>query len=64
MMLCHLEVVQLGGDLVKIGSSVVFKGEKYKVIWLYDSGYCEIKKESRSLRTVELVSLSEINIFE
>jgi hypothetical protein len=64
MMLCHLEIVQLGGDLVKIGSSVVFKGEKYKVIWLYGSGYCEIKKESKSLRTVELVSLSEINIFE
>lgn len=52
-------MVITGGDFVGIGSRVVFKGEEYKVIWLYQSGYCEIKKKS-SLSIVELVSLSEL----
>ena len=46
-----------------IGSTVIFKGEKYKVIWLYDNGTCEIKKKD-SLGQVELVQLSELKIFE
>jgi hypothetical protein len=48
---------------VAIGSSVIFRGEKYKIIWLYDNGTCEIKKKD-SLGQVELVQLSELKIFE
>jgi hypothetical protein len=44
-----------------IGSTVIFKGEKYKVIWLYNNGTCEIKKND-SLGQVELVRLSELKI--
>lgn len=46
-----------------IGSTVIFKEEKYKVIWLYDNGTCEIKKKD-SLGQVELVRLSELKIVE
>ena len=46
-----------------IGSTVRFKDEKYKVIWLYDNGTCEIKKND-SLSQVELVRLSELKIFK
>ncbi|MBZ5751323.1 hypothetical protein [Metabacillus rhizolycopersici] len=46
-----------------IGSTVIFKGEKYKVIWLYDNGTCEIKKND-SLGQVELVRLSQLKTFE
>ena len=46
-----------------IGSTVIFKGKNYKVIWLYDNGTCEIKKND-SLGQVELVQLSELKIFE
>ncbi|MBZ5752746.1 hypothetical protein [Metabacillus rhizolycopersici] len=46
-----------------IGSSVMFKGEKYKIIWLYDNGTCEIKKKD-SLGQVELVKISELKTFE
>ncbi|HWO97694.1 MAG TPA: hypothetical protein VNM45_15445 [Bacillus sp. (in: firmicutes)] len=45
-----------------IGSTVIFRGEKYKVVWLYDNGTCEIKKKD-SLGKVELVSLSELKTF-
>ncbi|MBZ5751324.1 hypothetical protein [Metabacillus rhizolycopersici] len=46
-----------------IGSTVIFRNEKYKIIWLYDNGTCEIKKND-SLGQVELVRLSELKIFE
>ena len=46
-----------------IGSIVIFREEKYKVIWLYANGTCEIKKED-SLGQVELVQISELKIFE
>jgi hypothetical protein len=48
---------------VTIGSTVVFRGEMYKVMWLYDNGTCEIKKKD-SLGQVELVSLSDLKVFE
>lgn len=44
-----------------IGSTVIFREEKYTVMWLYDNGTCEIKKNS--LGKVELVSLSELKAF-
>jgi len=52
----------LGGQLMAIGSTVIFKGERYKVIWLYDNGNCEIKKKD-SLGQVKLVRISELKIF-
>lgn len=42
-----------------IGSTVIFRGKKYKVMWLYGNGTCEIRKND-SLGTVELVSISEL----
>ena len=56
-------MVIIGGDIVEVGSRIVFKGEEYKVIWLYQSGYCEIKKKS-SLPIVELVSVSELKVLK
>jgi hypothetical protein len=53
----------LGGDLLKIGASVVFNRKNYKVYWLYASGYCEIREEGSSHK-VELVPLSKIEIIE
>ena len=48
---------------MKIGTNVIFNEENYKVRWLYDNGNCEIKKQDE-LGQVELVSLSELEIFE
>lgn len=45
-----------------IGSTVIFREEKYTVMWLYDNGTCEIKKKN-ALGKVELVSLSELKTF-
>ena len=48
---------------MKIGTNVLFHGEQYTIRWLYENGNCEIEKQGR-LGQVELVSLSEIEIFE
>ena len=48
---------------MKLGTNVIFKGENYTVRWLYDNGNCEIKEQD-GLGKVELVSLSELKIFE
>ena len=48
---------------MKIGTNVTFNDENYTVTWLYDNGNCEIEKQDR-LGQVELVSLSELEIFE
>ncbi|WP_428911794.1 hypothetical protein [Niallia sp. Krafla_26] len=47
---------------MKIGTPVIFNGEKYTIRWLYDNGNCEIKK--RDVEQVELVSLSVLEIYE
>lgn len=47
---------------MKIGTNVIFNEENYTVRWLYDNGNCEIKKQD-GLEQVELVSLSELEIF-
>lgn len=38
----------------------MFKGEEYKVIWIYNNGTCEIKKND-PVGKVELVKYSELN---
>ena len=48
---------------MKIGTNVLFHGEQYTIRWLYENGNSEIEKQDR-LGQVELVSLSEIEIFE
>jgi hypothetical protein len=48
---------------MKIGTNVIFNEENYTVRWIYDNGNCEIKKRD-GLGQVELVSLSELEIFE
>jgi hypothetical protein len=48
---------------MKIGTNVIFKEENYTVRWLYDNENCEIKKQD-GLGQVQLVSLSELEIFE
>ncbi|QNF29907.1 MULTISPECIES: hypothetical protein [Metabacillus] len=39
---------------------VLYKGEQYRLIHQYDSGYCEIKKNGSSLYNTELVHMSEL----
>jgi hypothetical protein len=46
---------------VKNGNTVIFKGEEYKVIWIYNNGTCEIQKNDRGGK-VELVAFSELTI--
>ena len=41
-------------------TSVKYKNEKYWILYQYDSGFCEIKKDSSSLAKVELVHISEL----
>lgn len=48
---------------MKIGTDVIFKGENYTVRWIYSNGTGEIKKQD-SLGKIEVVSLSELKIFE
>ena len=59
----YLKDVHEEVKLMKIGTKVIFNEENYTVRWLYNNGNCEIKKQDR-LGQVELVSLSELEIFE
>lgn len=43
---------------MKIGDIVCYKGEKCEIIYLYDSGYCEIKRPYRI--HIQLVPLTEL----
>ncbi|MBS4173867.1 hypothetical protein [Bacillus sp. FJAT-49736] len=43
---------------MKIGDIVEYKGEKCEIIYLYDSGYCEIKRPFRV--NIQLVKQSDI----
>jgi hypothetical protein len=40
--------------------TVFYLGKEYTVIYVYDSGYCEIKRSEYSFDTVQLVHLSEL----
>jgi hypothetical protein len=39
---------------------VKYNGEKYWILHQYESGYCEIKKDTSSIAKVELVHISEL----
>ncbi|SMQ77483.1 hypothetical protein SAMN05444673_2811 [Bacillus sp. OV166] len=43
---------------MNIGDIVIFNEEKFKIHWLYESGYCEIKNIENTRN--ELVHVSEI----
>jgi len=43
---------------MKIGDIVCYRGEKCEIIYLYESGYCEIKRPYRL--QIQLVSQSEL----
>lgn len=44
--------------MIKVGDKVLYRSEKYEVIFIYDSGYIEIKKVPWS---IELVHVSEVS---
>jgi len=46
---------------VRVGTVVLFKGEEYQVIWIYNNATCEIKKMD-VLGKVELAAISELNV--
>ena len=46
---------------MRVGAVVLFKGEAYKVIWIYDNVTCEIKKMD-GLGKVEIASISELKV--
>lgn len=41
---------------IDVNSKVVYKGEEYKVVWIYDNGNCEILNFSKS----QIVSISDL----
>jgi len=46
---------------MKIGDVVYYESKLYRIVHIYDSGYCEIKKED-SIYEVMLVKISELNV--
>ncbi|MFP3668384.1 hypothetical protein SB717_24895 [Priestia sp. SIMBA_032] len=40
---------------------VLFKGEEYRVVWIYDNATCEIKKMD-VLGKVEIAAISELKV--
>ncbi|MFF2444760.1 hypothetical protein [Priestia megaterium] len=46
---------------MRVGTVVLFKGEEYKVVWIYDNVTCEIKKMD-GLGKVEIAAISELKV--
>ncbi|MDR7002043.1 hypothetical protein [Neobacillus niacini] len=43
---------------MKIGDVVIFNGKKYKIEWVYDSGYCEVRHiENKNIVFVTITDL-------
>lgn len=45
---------------MNMGSKVLYQGEEWEILFVYDNGYCEIKRWG----TVQLVRSSEIESIE
>ncbi len=45
--------------MMKVGDVVIYESKRYKIVHIYKSGYCEIKKEDSSYEVL-LVKLSEL----
>jgi hypothetical protein len=50
--------VKGGGAGVKIGDHVMYKGENCEIVYIYKSGYCELKKPF--LHQIVLAHMSEL----
>jgi hypothetical protein len=49
---------------MKVGETVIYQGEKYKIVFVYESGYVEIRKVSgNDFSNTTLVEKSEIQSF-
>lgn len=49
---------------MKVGEIVIYQGEKYKIVFIYESGYVEIRKVDRiDFSNTTLVEKSEIQPF-
>lgn len=48
-------------DKIEIGSTVLFDNEKYRVMWIYESGFCEIRKIELYIK-VELAELTDLKL--
>ncbi|MCY9016601.1 hypothetical protein MOF32_18980 [Priestia megaterium] len=46
---------------MRVGTMVLFKGEEYQVVWIYDNATCEIKKMD-VLGKVEIAAISELKV--
>ncbi|WP_216772542.1 hypothetical protein [Metabacillus halosaccharovorans] len=46
---------------MKVGDVVFYETKLYRIVHIYDSGYCEIKKED-SIYEVMLVKMSELSV--
>jgi hypothetical protein len=45
-----------------IGSNVLYDGKEYIVIYIYDTGYCEIReKDGSKVDLVQITDLKEIS---
>jgi hypothetical protein len=44
---------------IELGSRVVYKGEEYQVLWIYENGNVEIAKKGQQ-RKIELVPKKEL----
>jgi len=48
--------------MLSLGKKVKYKGRKYRIIHIYNSGFLEIKDLKQNSYTVELVKRSEIEL--
>ncbi|MGO4889385.1 hypothetical protein ACJ2A9_16675 [Anaerobacillus sp. MEB173] len=46
---------------MEIGAKVIYNNQEYIILYIYESGNCEIMKDQY---TVELVDLSEIQLLQ
>lgn len=46
--------------VAEIGSKVIYHSKIYVIVWIYESGLCEIQKD----RTTVLVNLTELTPLE
>jgi hypothetical protein len=49
-----------GGIIINIGAKVVYKSDMYTIIWVYENGFCEIKKAFDT----KLVHQSELTLLQ
>lgn len=53
-----INIVSSEGDSMKKGDLILFKGQAYNVVYIYESGFLEIKRRQH----VELIHRSEVEL--